>query len=102
MSDPILTEPVAPVGTRRTIAHVNRGDAGSGFEEIEVPVYPADWLAEGRRVREVRHAVGLNLIVAAQRLGLKGPVEMSELERGRQRPVAPTTWEAIEEALRDG
>ena len=92
MAEPIRTEHVAALGTRKTIAHVNRGARGSGFEEIELPVYPDS--PEGAEFRRARVAARVTLGEAARRLGLS-MVYVSELERGARRPAAGTTWDDI-------
>ncbi len=73
--------PVAPIGTRTTLAFVNRGEGRGGLEEVTLDVYPEASVARGRAFREYRVRIGRSLREAAQLLGLHA-VDVSSLERG--------------------
>lgn len=91
---------VAPTGTKKTIAFVNRGGGRGGVEEIELPVYPSQHVSRGEALRAVRVRSGLSLREAAQVLGISG-VEMSSLEHGSC-TVPDEEWASITEAIRKG
>lgn len=90
MSAPLKIEPVDPIGTRRTLAFLNRGHADDGSsinhtcEEVEMAVYPDDAVIAGRETREIRVMLGWNLGETSRRLGIS-VVQLCDLERGRAR-----------------
>jgi len=76
-----------PVGTRRSLAHLNYGpDKPHEWKEIDWPEYaPAD-VERGRRFREARRAANVGIGEMADRLGVS-PSVITDLEHGRKRPA---------------
>lgn len=84
---------VAPIGEQVGEALVCGFD-GCGLEEVAVPVYPPSPM--GRKLRDLRLALGLNLRAAAARLGISAS-DLSALERGS----ATCAWAEAERMLAD-
>lgn len=71
--------PIESTGTRRTMAHVNRGPGKkSGFEYVDFPVYPPN--PKGEELRDLRVEWGI---------GLR---QVSSLERGSARLATDAEW----------
>ncbi len=75
-----------PVGTSRGVAHINMGDNPHRFQEVELPIY--EKTSVGLRLRAMRKALGLNLMEASRRVGIR-PSEVLGLESGRLHPASP-------------
>lgn len=73
-------ERVEPIGSERRPVFVNPG----GLRMLDMPIYPADAIAAGSELRDMRMFRGLSLRGMAAVLGLS-VVEYGELERGRAR-----------------
>lgn len=82
--------PVAPIGSHETVAHVNRGHLGSGFEVIAVDDYPPH--PRGDALRAARVDVSLGLRDAAKILGVT-PVDLSAVEHGRASFASDAEWD---------
>lgn len=79
---------VDPTGHRRAVGHVNRGEHGSGFEMLDVPMYPAPDFD----FRDWRTTRGLTLGQVARMLGWRVS-DVSGLEHGYTRPAEG--WAAL-------
>lgn len=90
--------PVAPIGTRRSVALVC-GPQTSGLRETEEPTYPPS--PRGNALRELRARDGAHVTIreAARRLGIS-PADMSSLEFGRA-TLSAEDWVEAERLIRE-
>lgn len=104
----LVIHPVAPIGTRRSLTHINRGHADDGkplnhsWEMVDHDAFPPEAEAAGRELRRLRVEVaGLTLREAAKALGIS-IVQLSDLERGRARCDGDAVVEAYKRAKGEG
>lgn len=76
-----------PIGTRRSMAHINRGPGKRHeWREVDWPEYAPTDVERGRRFREARLSQKLTLREVADVLGVRAS-EISALEFGWKRPA---------------
>lgn len=83
--NPLAMEPSPVIRTERVGAFVCGGPR-SGWQMVDQPVHPAEVVAQGRIVRELRIGLGKGLREGARLTGLS-VVELSAIELGRSRFV---------------
>lgn len=77
--------PVQPIGTEKHRALAQKYERGRGryheWVELDMPVFPPDEVARGKRLRDLRMELDLTLRDAALAFGLRAGMT-SELEHG--------------------
>jgi hypothetical protein len=87
--------PVEPVRYEKSGMFYD-GQHGSGYETIDVPVYPPS--PRGRLLQKLRESVRVPLASLAERLNVP-PSDVSALERGAA-TLSPGDWVAVTRALK--
>lgn len=89
-----------PIGTRRSLVHVNYGPTrGCAWKEVDQPKYSDEDLARGRRFRDARMQAAVSIFEMSKRLGITNST-ISALELGWKRPADATEAAKFFEALK--
>jgi ribosome-binding protein aMBF1 (putative translation factor) len=91
-----------PIGTRRSMVHVNYGPKrGCEWKEVDQPQYSDEDLFRGRRFRDARMQAAVSIFEMSKRLGI-GNSAISAIELGWKRPADEAEEAKFFDALKIG